>query len=357
MLPLPQQQQDLAEAAREGGFELWGVAPALPLAEYAFYRQWTEAGMAGPMTYLTDHRGALRQSPHQLLPSARSVICVGKLYKTKDIDPPPGCGRISRYAWGAEDYHDLLLRGLERMLARLESRWGPFESRICADTAPLLERACARAAGLGWIGKNTCLINEPAGSWFFLGEALVSVELAPGTPPPDRCGSCRRCIDACPTQALVPGPGAPGPAWQLDARLCISTLTIEQRGPIQEELRPAMGAHLFGCDICQDVCPWNRRAPSTLEHGFWPVHAAPDLEELAAMTPEDFRDRFRRTPVWRARYQGFLRNAAVALGNSASPAARPALERLAACGDPVIEDHARWSLRRLELQPPQRPPE
>lgn len=340
-----------AEAARECGFELSGIAPALPLDAFDFYREWAAAGMAGSMGYLTDHRAALRHDPRHLLPSARSVLCVGKLYKTQEITPAPGHGRISNYAWGTADYHDLVRHGLERLAALLLDRWGPFEYRICVDTAPLLERAYARAAGLGWIGKNTCLINEPAGSWFFLGEILVSVEIPPATPPPDRCGTCRRCIDACPTAALVPGPGAPGPAWQLDARLCISTLTIEQRGPIDENLRPLMADHLFGCDICQDVCPWNHRAPVSLEPGFQPANAAPALDELAAMTPEDFRARFRHTPVWRAKHEGLLRNAAVAMGNSRNPARRPALERLAETAGPNVEEHARWALRQLEQQP------
>lgn len=342
---------DIAQAARECGFELWGIAPALPLDDFSFYHDWAASGMAGPMGYLTDHRAALRQDPRHLLPSARSVLCVGKLYKTQEITPGPGHGRISSYAWGTEDYHDVLRRGLERMAALLKARWGEFEHRVCVDTAPLLERAYARAAGLGWIGKNTCLINEPAGSWFFLGELLVSVEIHPATPPPGRCGTCRRCIDACPTTALVPGPGAPGPDWQLDARLCISTLTIEQRGPIEEELRPLMGEHLFGCDICQDVCPWNRRAPVSLEPGFQPANAAPGLDELAAMTAEEFRARFRHTPVWRAKYQGLLRNVAVALGNARNPSCRPALERLAENGDAAVAEHARWALRQLEEQP------
>jgi epoxyqueuosine reductase len=340
-----------AEAARESGFELFGVAPALPLEAFSFYGDWAEAGMAGPMGYLTDHRAALRHDPRLLLPSARSVLCLGKLYKTKDVSPAPGRGRISSYAWGTADYHDLVRRGLERLAALLTARWGEFEYRILVDTAPLLERAYARAAGLGWIGKNTCLINEPAGSWFFLGEILVSVEIPPATPPPERCGTCRRCIDACPTAALLPGPGAPGPDWQLDARLCISTLTIEQRGPIDENLRPLMADHLFGCDICQDVCPWNHRAPHSLEPGLQPANAAPALDDLAAMTREDFRTRFRQTPIWRAKYQGLLRNVAVAMGNSHNPAHRPGLERLAQNGDPNVEEHARWALRQLEEQP------
>ncbi len=344
--PIPS-VRDFGVAARACGFELWGVARALPLAAYSFYKDWVGEGMAGPMGYLTDHRAGVRGDPRKLLETAKSVLCLGKLYNTKDMPTDSGRGRVSNYAWGSGDYHDVLRRDLELLVDLLHAAWGEFDARVCVDTAPLLERSYAREAGLGWIGRNTCLINEPLGSWFFLGEVLVSVELPAGAPPPDRCGTCRRCIDACPTAALVPGPGTPGPDWQLDARLCISTLTIEQRGPIEEDLRPAMGAHLFGCDICQEVCPWNRRAPSALDPEFQPLNAGLDLEELAGMTPDEFRARFRRTPVWRAKYQGMLRNVAVAMGNSGEARFRPALEKLAVNGDEVVEEHARWALARL----------
>lgn len=328
--------------ARRSGFELSGIAQASPSADIDLYRDWVQSGLAGPLAYLTDHRGDIRQDPRLLLPSARSILCLGKLYKTVDFPDPP----VSRYAWGSEDYHDILRRSMTDLVGRLHARWGPFESRICVDTAPLLERSYARQAGLGWIGRNTCLINQQQGSWFFLGEVLVSIELPPDTPPPDRCGSCRLCIDSCPTQALVPSPAASG--FRLDANLCISTLTIEQKGPVNESLRPAIGHRLFGCDVCQDVCPWNRRAPSTSEPGFQPILAAPDLDELAALTPEEFRARFRQTPIWRVKYSGWLRNIATAMGNSGSPRYRPALERLAAHDDPAVAAHAKWALARLE---------
>ena len=334
------------QLARECGFELAGVAPALPLNEFAFYRQWVEAGLAGPMDYLTDHRLAARADPRHLLPSVRSVLCMGKLYKTKEPDLASGNGRVSRYAWGSGDYHDVLSAGLKRLIARLKERWGEFEHRICIDTAPLLERAYAQAAGLGWIGKNTCLINQPLGSWFFLGEILVSVAVPPDTPPPDRCGTCRRCIDACPTQALVPNPGPAGPAWQLDARRCISTLTIEQRGATPEPLRAPTGDLLFGCDICQEVCPWNVRAPSTAEPTFQPVNASIDPGEIASLTADEFHARFRRTPLWRARHAGMLRNAATVMGNSRDPRYRPVLARLAQSADPGVASHANWALSR-----------
>jgi epoxyqueuosine reductase len=217
-----------------------------------------------------------------------------------------------------------------------------IHSKICIDTAPLLERSYARLAGLGWIGKNTCLIHEGAGSWFFLGELLVSIEIAPDRPPPDRCGTCRRCIDACPTAAIVPNSGR----WEVDSRLCISYLTIELDGAIPGERRAAVGPHLFGCDICQDVCPWNRKAPVSTDPAFAARHFAPPLERLASIGESEFRQMFRGTPVTRARYRGFLRNVAVAMGNARREECRRPLEKLAAHDDPLVAAHARWALDR-----------
>lgn len=291
------------------------MARAEPLEEFAFFEDWVRRGRAAGMTYLTDRRGGVRRDPRQLLPSAKSILVCGVLYHSDaplstEIDDRSR-GWISRYAWGARDYHDVLRERFERLIPLLP----PCEYRICVDTAPLLERAYARRAGLGWIGKNTCLINEPKGSWFFLGALLLSLELKPGEPPPDRCGSCTRCIDACPTEALVPT-GHDAPAWELDAARCISYHTIESREEIPPPLRVAHGNHVFGCDICQDVCPWNRRAPVTTDPAFQPVHFAPALDELAAMTDEDFRREFRPTAVWRAKAAGLRRNVANALANS-----------------------------------------
>lgn len=308
--------------------------------------------MAGEMKYLTDHRAALRSDPRRLLPSARSVICVGKVYN----GPQPystsytseELAWISRYAWG-EDYHDVLRSGLERLVEAMRRESGrDFEWRICVDTAPVLERALARRAGLGWIGKNTCLINQKAGSWFFLGELLVSLDLEPDAPPPDRCGTCTRCIDACPTSAIVPAETPDGPAWALDSRLCISYLTIELRSAIPAELRDRVGNHVFGCDICQEVCPWNRRAAITSDPAFAPETVAPPLARLAAISEEEFRRMFRRTPVWRAKYRGFLRNVAVAMGNSGDPAMLEPLRKLAAHNDELVAAHARWAIRRIQ---------
>ena len=345
--------ENIRELARGAGFELAGVAAALPCDDRAGYRDWVAAGRAGKMGYLTDRRASVRDDPRNLLAAARSVISVGKLYQT----PWPHSTRfhdterawISRYAWG-EDYHDAVRRGLERLDGRLremsrEAAGAAYESRICVDTAPLLERSYARLAGLGWIGRNTCLINQRQGSWFFLGELLVSVEIAPDAPPPDRCGTCTRCVDACPTNALVPGKG-------LDATRCISYFTIELRGAIPDEQRASTGTHIFGCDICQDVCPWNGRAPVTGDPAFAPRHFAPRLEELAAIGEAEFREMFRGTPVLRARYSGFLRSVAVAMGNAGLEKFRAPLEKLAASEDAVVSEHARWALGRLEATAP-----
>ena len=300
--------------------------------------------MAGEMSYLTDYRAAVRSNPKQLLESARSIICVGKLYNS----PKPysteftdaELGWISRYAWGG-DYHEVLRRGLSLLAERL----GPgHEHKVCVDTAPLLERSFARAAGLGWIGKNTCLINEPLGSWFFLGELLTSLEIEPDAPPPDRCGTCNRCVEACPTHALSPQ------GYELDSRLCISYLTIELRGPVPDQHRSQVGKHVFGCDICQDVCPWNRRAPVTEEPAFAPRNMTPSLERLAALGETEFRNMFRHSPVSRAKYRGFLRNVAIAMGNSASPAFQAPLEKLAVHDDPLIREHAAWALARCQSE-------
>ena len=328
--------------ARECGFELAGVAAANPPEDFARYEAWAAQGMAGEMRYLIDRRADVRRDVRNLLPNARSVICVGKLYNQRSEPVPPGHATISRYAWG-RDYHDLMRESLERMAARL-SEHEAFEWKACVDTAPVLERTFARLAGLGWIGKNTCLINEPLGSWFFLGELITSLELEADAPPPERCGTCSRCIDACPTDAFVPA----GEWWSIDARRCIAYLTIELRGAVPEEHRAAIGSHVFGCDICQDVCPWNSRAPMT--EWFEQLHAAPPLEWLAGLSEAEFREEFRDSPLARPKYAGFLRNVAVAMGNSGLAQFREPLRRLAQHEDAMVAEHARWALSRIALE-------
>jgi epoxyqueuosine reductase len=336
----------IREMARACGFELAGVARASPAPDFERYVNWAAAGFAGEMGYLQDHRAALREDARSLLPSARSVICVGRIYNT----PLPYSTEfhenerawIARYAWG-DDYHDVMRRGLEQLDGMLRERAGPYESRICVDTAPLLERSYARAAGLGWIGKNTCLINQRQGSWFFLGELLTSLAIEPDAPPPERCGSCTRCIDACPTTAIV----LTEDGFALDSRRCISYFTIELRAAIPQERRADMGAHVFGCDICQDVCPWNRRAAVTKEAAFAPREFAPRLEKLADLSQDEFRTMFRGSPVTRAKYAGFLRNVAVAMGSLGKPEFREPLERLAQSESAMVAEHARWALGQI----------
>ncbi|HYO83123.1 MAG TPA: tRNA epoxyqueuosine(34) reductase QueG [Bryobacteraceae bacterium] len=323
--------------ARECGFELAGVAPALPAEpDYSAFLEWVAAGHAGRMGYLTDHRSQIRSHPGQLLPSARSIVCVGRLYNS----PEPGA--IARYA-REEDYHQTMRRDLELLASKMQCEFGSFDYRVCVDTAPLLERSYARLAGLGWIGRNTCVINQQFGSYVFLGEILTSLDIDPGTPAPDRCGTCSRCIDACPTAAIVPGPLR----TQIDSNRCISYLTIELKGDIPEDLRSGIGTNVFGCDICQEVCPWNSRAPVAGNA------ISPELEQLAELTPEQFRERFRNTPLWRTKYSGLLRNVAVAAGNSGDTRLRPVLEKLAEHEDPLIRSHAEHALAQLTLDAPE----
>lgn len=284
------------------------------------------------MRYLTDYRVELRANVEHLLPDVKSVISVGMLY-----DDQPGWPGIARYASIGEDYHALMRRRLEALATRLSSH-ATFKWRACVDTAPILERSIAREAGLGWIGKNTCLISQELGSFFLLGELLTTLEIAVDpaldSPPPDRCGTCTRCIDACPTTAIVPSPRG---GFELDARLCISYFTIELRGAILEEHRAAIGTNVFGCDICQDVCPWNRRQTTV---------SAP-IDEITVPTEAEFRESYRKTAVNRTKYAGFLRNLAIAMGNSGLEKFREPLERLTRSEDPVVAEHAVWGLRRL----------
>ena len=342
------QIQQLAHAC---GFEIAGVTAALPHSDFARFQAWQQSGKAAELTYLTDHRASLRANPQSLLSTAQSIICLGKMYNT---DRPlstettnPGHGWISRYAWGL-DYHDVLRPPLEALTRHLTELSGaPFDSKICIDTAPLLERSYAHAAGLGWIGKNTCLINQQHGSWFFLAELLVSLPIAPDTPAPDRCGTCTRCIQACPTNAIVPN--AIG-GFDIDAGLCISYLTIEKRGSIPKDLAALQGPQVFGCDICQDVCPWNNRARShvTDEPAFASRIFAPDLAELSVLEEDDFRKLFRRTPIWRTKYEGFLRNVAIAMGNSGAETMREPLSRLSRHKNETVSKTAFTALTRLE---------
>jgi epoxyqueuosine reductase len=334
---------------RELGCELVGVAPVTHFDELDFYPQWLKEGYAGEMHYLERQLPA-RLDPRKILPEAQSVIVVGVVYHTPaplstEINDPHR-GWISRYAWG-DDYHEVLREKLAALHSFLEKEGGPdYKGRYYIDTGPVLDRVFAKYAGLGWFGKNTSLINQRLGSWFFVGELVTNLALEFDAPPPDRCGTCRRCIDACPTQAII----AP---YVLDSRRCISYLTIELRSEIPEELRPQMGNHVFGCDICQDVCPWNRKAAVTSDAAFSsrPGMVAPRLDALAELDEEAFRRLFRRSPIKRAKWRGFMRNVLVALGNSGVAAYLPIVARFLRHPDEFLRKHARWACEKLNAAP------
>jgi epoxyqueuosine reductase len=342
----------IAKAATEAGFDLCGVAAVSDSPELDYFPQWIAEGRAGEMKYLEarDEQGRLkRASLAHVAPWARSVVVCAINYNTarpfstefKD----PGRGWISRYAW-SEDYHDSVMERLRRVEAAVKNTAGPDDviTRCYVDTGPIVERVVAKYAGIGWIGKNTCIINQKMGSWLFLGVILTSLDLAPGLPAPDRCGSCTRCIDACPTDAIV----AP---YRLDSSRCIAYLTIEKRGAIPEEMRAGIGRHVFGCDICQDVCPWNRRAPATRLEEFQPREELvnPALEWLAELSAEEFRSRFRGSPVSRAKRAGLRRNAVIAMGNSGEKKFLTVLERLIKDEDGSLADAAEWAIQQLKI--------
>jgi epoxyqueuosine reductase len=334
------------------GFDLVGVVPALPVPHLDRYHDWLTQGYHGEMGYMArPDRVARRENPAAMLPGVHSVVCVGLNYYPgplpDELSDDPSRGLISSYAWGL-DYHDLMLPRLEELAAFIRTEAGDsIGTRTYVDTGPILERAYAAQAGLGFIGKNTCLIHPEMGTWLFLGEILVDVELEP-TPSKTKvnCGTCRRCLDACPTGALV----AP---YTLDARRCISYLTIELKGPIPTELRPATGNWIYGCDVCQRVCPWQRFARPTQERAFLATDsncAAPHLAELAEMDEEAFRQRYEGTPIARIGRGRLLRNVTVALGNWRSEDAIEPLTRLASDSEPLVCAHAAWALGRVGSQ-------
>lgn len=331
-----------SDAARLG-FTLLGACPAVEPDGFTRFEQWLAAGYAGTMHYL-EARLAAYAHPRHVLAGARSLLVLAFPYRTVEPEAPqPGRGRVSRYAWGL-DYHDLLwakLGELEQSVRRLAPE---ARLRTVVDTAPLLEREFAELAGLGWIGKNTLLLNKQQGSWFFLAALLTDLELEyDARQATDHCGTCRACLDACPTGAFVD-------AYVLDARRCISYLTIEHQGPIPRELRSGVGDWLFGCDVCQDVCPWNHKAPVSQEPAFQPLGGLTALELAEWFTLDDaaFRQRFRRTPLWRPKRRGLLRNAAIVLGNQRSVGALPALIRGLHDVEPLVRGACAWALGQYQ---------
>jgi len=361
----------IVECAKEMGFDLCGVVRAEKFPELERFQEWLDRGYAGEMKYLEDPR---RQDLRAPMEGARSVIVCALNYNTAhpysteaaahpaDAKGDPR-GWISRYAWG-DDYHEVMWEKLNALAAKLHERFPePFRSRAYADTGPVAERIAAKYAGLGWLGKNTLLLNAELGSWLFLGVILTSLELEPSLraaelPPADLCGNCRQCLDACPTEALVE-------PYVLDARRCISYLTIERRGSIPGEYREGIGWQVYGCDICQDVCPFNRAVPLTSVAKFepreWPGQKAlltPSLEWLASMNEQEFRELFRGSAMKRTKWKGLVRNACVALGNAQIKAESEAyakvlslLTQLCKSDDAGIAESAQWALSRIQTRP------
>jgi len=405
----------IKQRALEVGFDFVGIAHPSAVKDLQFLPGWVKQGFGGEMSYLADPK---REDPSRVLPSVKAIICAGLIYNTlfpystevsdsggSATPPNPSAAAgdvrarawISRYAWG-RDYHDVMRSKLEQLRTALENLAPHVGTRVFVDTGPIVERAFARLTGIGWMGKNTCLINEQKGSWFFLGVILTNLDLESDLPAPDRCGSCTRCLEACPTGALV------GP-YVMDASRCISYFNIELRGTIPETFRAAIGRNVFGCDICQDVCPWNNRPlsavrsplpadnsrdeksgeasalgragttnvpefqPTLVEAKFrekLPQNSSedesggqlstnepfslfnPTLENLAAITEEDFRRIFAHSPIKRAKYRSWLRNLCVVMGNSGDRRSIPWLEVKADHPDPVVREHAAWALRRLQ---------
>jgi epoxyqueuosine reductase len=408
------------ERALAAGFDIAGVAPLSVWADLAFARAWVERGYAGEMAYLANPK---RDDPRLVLPSAKSVICVGLIYNSpfpystetartrvqanEDAERAgPGTAWISRYAWG-RDYHEIMRAKMEELCKHIDGLAPGVETRAYADTGPLVERAFARYSGIGWTGKNTCLINQQKGSWFFIGVILTSLELEPDLPAADRCGSCTRCIDACPTGALVQ-------PYVMDGSRCIAYFTIELKGSIPVGFRQALGSNVFGCDICQDICPWNsqestqsyiqepsaitqheaeqiggpgggvdklrkdsysepqqglvsaevgrrfRPAVSTTVPEFQPLQVGqenfrfslfnPSLQDLTSITEEDFRRWFTHSPLKRPKYHGWLRNLCVVIGNSGDLRFVPWLERMCQYPDELVREHAAWALAQINRQ-------
>jgi epoxyqueuosine reductase len=335
--------REIKQAALALGFDGVGVTLVRPLPSERFL-SWLQRGFHGGMQYL-ERDPARRLDPELVLPGARSILSLIVHYEAGPArEERPDVGVIARYARG-RDYHRVLEPRLRALLGRIRELAPGTSGRWYTDTGPILEKAWAQAAGLGWVGKHTNLIAGKSGSYFFLAELLLDLELEPDIPAPDHCGSCTRCLDACPTQAIV----AP---YVLDASRCISYLTIEHRGDLPEALRPHLGNLVFGCDICQEVCPWNRTPAPAREPAFSAQARDLRLTALAELNPESFARVFSGSAVKRAKWRGFLRNVAVALGNWGDRRAIPALRRLAASADELVARHAAWALGRIEeVQP------
>ena len=324
------------------GFALCRVARCGPPPHGGSFVSWLEEGSAGEMSPWLERGTAKRLDPQAVLPGARSVVVLALNYWQGEVPRVPG--RIARYAWG-DDYHDLIEQKLRALDAFLQTHGG--RQRYYVDTGPVMERDFAAEAGIGWHGKSTMLLHPELGTWFFLAELLTTLDLEPDAPVRPRCGSCTRCLDACPTGAI-----RRDRPYHLDARLCVSYLTIEHKGSIPLELRPLLGDRIYGCDDCLDACPWNRFAQASREAAFQarPVTAGQPLRSFLSMTQEDFSAAFKGSPIKRTKRRGLLRNVCVALGNVGTADDLPALERAAATEEDLIAEHARWAIEQIRLR-------
>jgi len=345
-------KQDIKNKARRLGFPLAGVTSPEPPEHLSTFERWLDSSRHGEMGYLADERvRARRADPRKILPECKSILVLAAPYanpKSAEASegPAPGSGpvgRVASYAWG-EDYHNVFIPKLGELVSFIETQIRhPVPNRYYTDPGPILERDLAQRAGLGWIGKNTCLISPKHGSYFLLAEILLGIELEPDIPiTTDHCGTCRRCIEACPTECILPD-------RTIDARRCISYLTIELKDNIPEELRPLLDDWVFGCDVCQMVCPWNRFATDTVEEAFSPRSGVPrpNLIRELELTPEAFNRKFKNSPIKRAKRRGYLRNLAVAAGNSRDEGTIPALEKTGGDSEPLVREHADWALKTV----------
>lgn len=334
--------QSLQQEATRLGFAFTGACAAVTPTGYHQFLDWVDSGYAGEMSYLDERRSAY-EHPNSVLPEVKSILMLAMNYRSEErADAQPGTGKIARYAWGDGDYHDMIharLKLLKKFALTLDDK---MNVRGVVDTAPLLERDFARLAGLGWIGKNTLLLNKHNGSFFLLAALLLDRELVYDAPhETSHCGTCTACLDACPTDAFVQ-------PYVLDATKCISYLTIEHRSPVAHELRDQMDGWLLGCDVCQDVCPWNRKAPLTDEPMFHsrPANNPHDLAELFNLDDDQFRARFRKTPLWRPKRRGILRNAAYAMGGMPDDGNLPALFKGLHDDEPMVRSACVWALSK-----------
>ena len=337
-------EAQVKELALELGFDLVGIASSEAFADHqSVTLERVDAGLMEGLPWYTEAWVRRGCSPEELLPGARSIITVGMSYYAEESNMVDSAtkGKVARYAWG-DDYHQVMkgkLRTLAEALSqRLDSR---AESRWYVDDGPMLDRAAAARGGIGWFGKNTNILTRSHGSWVFLGQLITNLDLLPDAPLKKTCGSCVRCIDVCPTGAII----AP---YVLDNTRCISYLTIENRGPIPREMRPLVGNWVFGCDLCQDVCPVNFKAAPAKEKAFTGVRFETlELVKLLDLTEDEFREQFRNSPIKRAKRAGLQRNACVALGNAGDPRAVPALTKAMKAGEVLVRSHAAWALGRI----------